>query len=300
VDDDQAIAELLASVRKVRTTLAIELSAAAGALDDGRPEIARDILAATSDDLASAGQRALCDHTGDHTRPVTPRRRIRHRRLILALPLVPLVGAIAMTAAAALSGGGITGTHSQHRPATAAAGQSPYSVAPAQPPSSATTQRTGTHDSATTTLHRLEHVVSHDPKAAQVIAVAADLHQQLTAMIAMATNSARLDVVQKLLSVEQRVLEASKVPGTQFALAASREIARLLEQQPSAKSAAPAPTTHVAPRTVATPRPTVARTRGAATVSEAKPATPNRATVGRVPTSMTTNKLSGKGLFGWQ
>lgn len=234
--DDAAIIDLLDTVREVRTTLAIDLAAAAGALEEDEPAIARDILAATSADLGLVGRR----HAHAVAGQTATRRRTRRSRALIALPAVPLIGAVAMTAAAALSGAVSHHTATDTKPRHAI-------VQPA---------------SATTTLQQLEHVVKHHPRAAQVLAVADALHQQLTQMIAT-NNAAQLHVVQQLLTLEQRVLERSKVPGTQLALAASREIADLLKDQPSHphakhafsdhKAPTSAPTTHAKPTAAPTP-----------------------------------------------
>ncbi|HEX3898088.1 MAG TPA: hypothetical protein VHW74_02875 [Mycobacteriales bacterium] len=283
--DDPAIVELLDSVREARTSLAIELSAAAGAIEAGHPEVARDIVAATAEEMRLVGERqpvAL-------STTVPPQRR-RSRRSLLALPAIPLVGAIAMTAASALSSGAPARHHATvNTPHVAVAALSP--------------QRAGTtaldpiaHDVARTTLHRLEHVVTHHPHAAQVIAVADDLHDQLTAMIATATNDpARLHVVRQLLMLEQHVLESVKVPGTQLALAASRAIARLLDLEP---------TTHVTPSPKvatsskpATPQPTATASATTPTsVHTQSPPSPSVPTA-HTPGDTSKNTLFGRGLF---
>jgi hypothetical protein len=214
--DDPTIIDLLDSVREVRTTLAIDLSTAAGALDEGQPEVARDILAATSAELQSLRS----DEPRNAGGKVTVRR--RSIRALITLPAVPLVGAIAMTTAAAVTAAAVH-TDSKPPPHRVVAASTPtaQSSAPAQ------------HTAASTALRRLETVVKRHPKAKQVIAVADDLHKQLTRMIATSTNNpAQLHVVQQLLKLEQHVLEGSKVPGTQLALAASRAIAELLQHRP--------------------------------------------------------------------
>lgn len=266
--DDQAIIDLLDTVREVRTALAIDLSVAAGALDEDNPEVARDILVATSADLERASDHVQ-DAAGDE---VAARRRARRSRALIALPAVPLVGAIAMTTAVALS----SATH-QH--------------------ASAAKPAVVHHVSATSTLQRLENVVNQHPRAAQVIAVAEDLHQQLTQMIASSTNDAQLHVVQHLLTLEQRVLEHSKVPGTQLALAASRELAELLKQQPvHVRTKRPisnetAPTS--APTTRAKPTATSAPTHRQA-VSQP---THSSSSTHESPSPTPSNGLFGQGVF---
>lgn len=286
--DDRAIAELLERVRDVRTTLAIDLSAAAGALEEDRPEVARDILTATTTEVAAIGARS----PRRRTRPVTPRH--RGRRVLLALPLVPLVGGIAMTTAAAMGWSGITTSHHHRHPTTqVTATTTHHPVVAVHSPSTAVA-----HKAAATTLHRLEHVVKHDPRASQVLAVAADLHEQLTAMIATATNNpAGLHVVRQLLALEQHVLEMSKVPGTQLALEASREIARLLAITPDAKINAPSPTARATAASHSSPRATATTSPTSTTAKRATP-TPNSTSSRRVGGSTHSNPFFGRGLFG--
>jgi hypothetical protein len=287
--DDPAIVELLDSVREARTSLTIELSAAAGALEAGQPEVARDIVAATAEEMRRAATRSTSTALID---PPKPRR--TRRRALLALPAVPLVGAIAMTAASALGGGSAPPSH--HPPASAA----PVTIA-AVPPrtviTGVTTSGPDAHSGATTTLHRLERVMTHHPQAAQVLAVADDLHDQLTAMIANATNDpARLHVVRHLLTLEQQVLESVKVPGTQLALAASRAIARLLALVPiTHTTASPQPSTSTKPTK---PGPTT--TTSVAPTSDASgPSSASSQAVAttRAPGAMSKNALFGRGLF---
>jgi hypothetical protein len=202
-----------------------------------------------------------------------------------------------MTAAAAIGGTGSTSPHAHH--ASVSVSVSVSASAPHQAVVAAHLPSTSAaHEAATTTLHRLEHVVTHDPRAAQVLAVAADLHQQLTAMIATATNNpARLHVVRQLLTLEQRVLETSKVPGTQLALAASQEIARLLELAPATMHATHSLSTHASPSSTAAARPT--STARASTVEpHRQPTAAKSATTSHAPTSTPPNKLFGGGVFG--
>lgn len=286
--DDPAIAELLDSVREARTSLAIELSAAAGAIEAGRPEVARDIVAATAEEMRRVSDRTDAARTRPGTpRPATSRGRLRSRRALLALPAIPLVGAVAMTAAVALGGTSAPKPHPQ------VAAQ--HHVVHVAIPQVAST--TVAHQAATTTLHQLEHVVTHHPQAAQVIAVADSLHDQLTAMIATATNDpARLHVVRRLLMLEQHVLEASKVPGTQLALAASRAIARLLEDVPATKHAQPFEQPSTSTSAVATPQPATT------TATKQAPQDAPSSTSSASPTSQSSdtarkNALFGRGLF---
>jgi hypothetical protein len=287
--DDPAIVELLDSVREARTSLAIELSAAAGAIEAGHPEIARDIVAATAEEMRLVSDRPRAVSVDDER----PRRRAR-RRALLALPAIPLVGAIAMTAASAIGG---SGTPATHHPVATAPHVSIAAVPGQQTITTATTTGPIAHDVATSTLHRLEHVVAHHPQSARVLAVADDLHDQLTEMIATATNDpARLHVVRHLLMLEQHVLESVRVPGTQLALAASRAIVRLLDLVPTTHAMTLSRTSTAAQP--AKPRPTattsVAPTNSTShTQAPASPSVP----AAHAPSVMSKNALFGKGLF---
>jgi hypothetical protein len=260
--------DLLEVVREVRTTLAIDLSAAAGALEEDNAEVARDILSATSADLHRAGSVA--------TRPRRDELVVRRRRrALIALPAVPVVGAIAMTAAAALSG--TTAPHvsvTGHRPATVQ------------------------HVSATSTLHRLEHVVNQHAQAAQVLAVADDLHEQLTQMIATSTNNpAQLHMVQQLLTLEQQVLEHSTVPGTKLALEASRKVAELLKQQPAAQHSKHPISSHSAPTSAPTAHPTPSASPSPSPTHRVAKPQPSPSPTHESPSPQPSNGLFGRGVF---
>jgi hypothetical protein len=269
--DDPALIDLLETVREVRTNLAIDLSAAAGALEENQPAVARDILAATSDEL-------VLGRSEDHGDDVPARGRSRRMRVLLALPAVPLVGALAMTTAAALSGSSKPVHHAVALPAPS----------PAQ------------HTAAGSALQRLRQVVDQHAQAARVIGAADDLHKQLTRMIATSTNNpAQLNVVQQLLKLEQHVLEGSKVPGTQLALAASRAIAELLENRPSHSQPKRSFSSHTtAPRAPAThPKQDAKPTQTHVQRAPQPHQTPS--TSHTSPSPRPTNPLFGDGFFNW-
>jgi hypothetical protein len=272
--DDPAIIDLLETVREVRTTLAVDLSAAAGALDENQTAVARDIIAATSQDLALV-------QDAHHPDPseLAKRRRSRRARALLALPAVPLVGALAMTTAAALGG----------------------SSKPAHHVIAATPTPTPTHHTAASTaLQRLEHVVDQHAKAAQVIGAADDLHKQLTRMIATSTNDpAQLHVVQQLLTLEQHVLEGSKVPGTQLALAASRAIAELLENRPTKSQPKHSFSSRTTPTNAPATHPTPAAKPTQTHVQRAPQPHRTASTSHATPSPKPTNPLFGDGFFNW-
>jgi hypothetical protein len=156
--------------------------------------------------------------------------------------VIPLVGALAVTGAAAL------GMHIS--PPT------PVSFRPVHASSSTSNPALTIRQTAGPTLRRLERVVSNHPQRAEIVAVATQLHQQLSAIIATSPNDLRsLDEVQRILAIEQRVLEGHRDQGTAIALAASRRLTHLLHldqlptvgqtspSQPSLRPSATAPAT---------------------------------------------------------
>lgn len=232
VDVDE-VTELLEKVRQLRMTLTADLSAAAGALDAEQPDVARDILAADRVEV-----RRL-------TAPVTPPQPSvppRRRRALIALPAIPLVGALAITGAAALTSNGSDHRASAERRSVVSAIDTPASI----------------QQTATTTLQHLERVVAarHHPR--RVVTLAAHLHDQLTALIATAPHDAvRLSEVQQLLSAEQQLLESHHGEGTAIALAASRHVNDLLAAAGIATTTPTSlPTVPAKPTKVATPSPT--------------------------------------------
>jgi hypothetical protein len=221
VADSQDIAKLLENVHQLRLTLTADLAAAASAIDADEPAVARDIVAADRREVRELSDRLRSLPVPvPEPRPQPRREPARSRRALLALPAVPLIGALAMTGAAALSGG--SGSNNDVRAAVH------HSASPATANSPSEIRQT-----ATTTLHQLERVVSNHPRGAAVVAVANNLHRQLTAILATAPNNAkRMNEVQHLLAVEQRLLATHHGHAAAVALAASRRIAHLLKQLP--------------------------------------------------------------------
>jgi hypothetical protein len=204
--DSRDVAELLDNVHRLRLTLAADLATAASALDADEPAIARDILAADAAEV-----RRLADPVAAAPQPS---RSARRRRALLALPAIPLMGALAMTGAAAFSGGSTS--------AAPGAGQRQT-----QPVARHTPQQISR--TATSALQQLERAMSRHSHAGRVVALAAHLHQQLTALIETSANDpARLGEVQHLLTVEQQLLEKQTGEGAAIALAASRKVTHLL------------------------------------------------------------------------
>jgi hypothetical protein len=227
-DDIRNIAELLDNVQQLRLTLAADLATAAGAIEADEPAIARDIIAADSVEVRRLGRPATAD----------PQPAPRRRRALLALPAIPLMGALAMTSAAAFSGGSApTMPTAGHAASAPAARQTPQQIS----------------QTATSTLQQLERAMSRDRQPGRVVALAAHFHDQLTALIATsANNPARLGEVQHLLAVEQQLLERQSGEAAAIALAASRKVTHLLKMSGLTTVRA----TATPPTIVSTPKPT--------------------------------------------
>jgi hypothetical protein len=255
----EEIDDLLSSVEQLRLTLAADLSAAAGALDAGDAAVARDIVAADRVEL----HRLRGDHVPPHH---TPR---RSRRFLLALPAIPLVGALAITTAAALA------PH-DHRQRAPGAAQSIRAASHSTPPQSRQT--------AASTLRSLERLVTLDPHSGQIVAMATHLHQQLSEIVeASRDDPTSITEVRRLLSIEQRVLESHRGDAVAAALAASRQLTQALTRalapagvttptlplpvSPSASSTTNAATPTASP----TPRRTVATSSGQQTTPTSTP-----------------------------
>lgn len=254
---DQPLAELLDDVRDLRLTLAADLTAAAAAAELGAERIAADIVDGDRSELAAFTRRAIArlrDLDETDAVPVAPvavepapvaagGRGQWRRRALITLPAVPLAGALAMSAAAAM--GVLPGQHP--------ARSTPAVAEPAAPVSS--------------TFERFATVVAGDPSASQVVAAASALHEQIAAMIATAPEDpSGVREVAQLLQMEQALLLRKLPPGSSIVLAQSRRLAARLLSVTAAPSAAPMPTsTHNSspkPTTTAsaTPKPTATHT----------------------------------------
>jgi hypothetical protein len=133
---------------------------------------------------------------------------------LLALPAIPLAGALAMTGAVALGAHPTSPHASRHDVATR--------------PVSRETPGQITH-TATTTFRRLEKVVTANPGRSQVVSLGTRLHAQLSALLVTDSGDPRrIGEVRQLLSAEQRLLEGHPAPGVALVLAQSRTLAKLL------------------------------------------------------------------------
>ncbi|HET7530120.1 MAG TPA: hypothetical protein VFJ98_04085 [Mycobacteriales bacterium] len=202
---------LLEEMRDLRLTLAADLTAAAGAAEAGADEVAAEIVDADRAELERfarvADLRLGRLQRLAVARPEAPRWR---RRLTVALPVVPVVGAIAVSAAAA------TGVLPL-----------PERTAPAPRPAIAAQQAGETPVGST--FREFADLVGADPSAAQVIAAADRLHRQLARMLASPTTDAdRAAQIAELLRMEQTLLLREQPPGADVVLHETRKLAARL------------------------------------------------------------------------
>lgn len=190
IADAAAVSEALDKIRLLSLTLTADLAAAAGALDEGQPGIARDILTV---DCSEVRQLSADISSPRRATPVPKRRRV-----LFAMPAVPLIGALAMSGAAALSGGDTAPSQSHVQRAAATA-------RPA-------TQPLTRPDQTATTLQR------DQPSATS------------TTVATSAERSKRLSEIQPSpsRSVAKRALDGRRDRNEATALALSRKLTRLL------------------------------------------------------------------------
>jgi hypothetical protein len=202
-------------------TLAADLSIAAGAADAGANEVARDIIEADRLELARFARVAnISLERLERPRPKTPQARPAwRRRVAVALPVVPVVGAMALSAAAATGVLPVPGaTHQSKPPVVRADDRSPA-----------------------TTFQQLVDVLDSDPSASQVIAAAKKLHRQLRDLIATSPNDPnKAAEIANLLQMERSLLLRTQPPGASVVLNATRKLAaRLVTVSPKDPSVAP-------------------------------------------------------------
>jgi hypothetical protein len=234
------IEDLLQEVRDLRLTLAVDLHAAAAAAEDGAAQVASDIVAADRDEVARFRRVAEMRMSGlrsvETDEPDAPRWR---RRAAITLPAIPLVGAMALSAAAVTGLLPLPGTHGQHPNAAQSTVSSPVAAS----------------------LEELQAVVDDRAASAHdVIAAARALHRQLAALIAGTSNDpAQAAEVAELLRMEQDMLLRAQPPGASVVLDATR---RLAEQLVKTTSPLPtsSPTSTELPKPLATTSPKSTKT----------------------------------------
>jgi hypothetical protein len=220
---------LLEDMHDLRMTLAADLTAAAGAADAGADDVARDIIEADRVELARFARVAnirlerLEHPLPEQAEPRPEPRPAWRRRLAVALPVAPVVGAMALSAAAATGVLPIPGsTHAPKQAVVRADDPSPVS-----------------------SFKQLVSVLNNDhSSASQVMAAASKLHRQLRQLIANSPNDpGKTAEIAQLLSMEQSLLLQKQPPGVSVILDATRKLAaRLVTVAPEVASPSIAPT----------------------------------------------------------
>ena len=224
------LVSLLEDMHDLRMTLAADLTAAAGAADAGADDVARDIIEADRVELERFARVAnIRLERLEHTLPQHPlpkQSEVRpawRRRVAVALPVAPVVGAMALSAAAATGVLPIPGsTHAPKQAVVRADDRSPVS-----------------------SFKQLVSVLNDDhPSASQVMAAATKLHRQLRKLIANSPNDpGKTAEIAQLLSMEQSLLLQKQPPGVSAILDATRKLAaRLVTVTPAVPTPSIAPT----------------------------------------------------------
>lgn len=228
-----ALESLLEDMHDLRMTLAADLTAAAGAADAGADEVARDIIEADRVELARFARVAnvrLERLARGASEPTVHERPAWRRRVAVALPVVPVVGAMALSAAAATGVLPIPGATHPGKPPVARAED----------------------NSTNASFQQLVKVLNGDPNASQVIAAASKLHHQLRELMDTSPNDpGRAAEIAHLLQMEQSLLLSKQPPGVSIVLDATRKLAaRLVNVAPELRN-----TPSVAPTFVPTAAP---------------------------------------------
>lgn len=202
--------DLLKEMRELRLTLAADLTAAAGATEAGADDVAADIVDADRLELARfarvADQRLVRLQQLATSAQQPPRWR---RRVAVALPVVPVVGAMALSAAAA--------TGVLHLPGGSAPSHSTVAA-----------QSIDSSPAASTFRHLVSVLDSH-PSRSEVIAAAAKLHRQLSQLIASSPSTpGGAAEIAELLRMERSLVISERPPGAQALLDATRELSARL------------------------------------------------------------------------
>jgi hypothetical protein len=247
----EEIAGLIHDVQSLRTTMASDLSAAAGAVDSDQPAVAGDIIEGGRRDLAHLGKRSPGPGLAgrDLPRPRdhrwTSTRSGARAALTATVPLLALaaVGAAAVTAY----------TIDQHHPSSPGARH--QTQLPGVPSPGGTADRPAATDAAAATLHALTVAVRRGASPATIAATAALLHDQLASIAAASGgDSATLAAVRRMLAAEDHLLSGNTDPRIAVEWRAVRRLEATLTGQPSTVTHAPSVSQPPTPDSTTLPR----------------------------------------------
>jgi hypothetical protein len=265
-DHDQYPAEiegLLHDVRSLRTTMASDLSAAAGAVDSDQPDVAGDILEGGRRDLAHLGQRSP---GADTAAAVLPRPREHRRTRAGSGARTVLLATVPLFAMAAVGAAAVAAYNSQ-QPASSSPGARHQTQLPVVPSPAATAHRAAATDAAAATLHALSIAVRQGASPATIAATAALLHDQLASIAATSGgDSQTIAAVRRMLAAEEHLLSGNPDPRVAVELQAVRRLEATLAGHPGTVTHAPSvsqPPTPASTTLPHTPAPTAKPTRPA-------------------------------------
>jgi hypothetical protein len=260
----EEITGLIHDVHNLRTTMASDLSAAAGAVESDEPGVASDLIEGGRGDLAALGLRS--------SDPATPAAAVptqrRHRRAGSGVRAV-LVATVPLLTTAAV-GAAVVTAYAVHHDGPPAHTVHSLTHVPGVRPAAPT-------DHAAAMLQALSTDVRRGASPATIAARAALLHDELARLITTsAGNRQMLTSIRRMLATEDHLLSRYADPRVTLELRSVRQLEASLNPPASAPARVPEATTP--PTTVSTaaphpPTPTVAPTHRAAHKTQApKPA----------------------------
>jgi hypothetical protein len=247
----EEIAGLIHDVHNLRTTMASDLSAAAGAVESDQHRVASDFIEGGRGDLAALGLRS--SDPGTPPAGAVPTQR-RHRRSgsavrTVAAATVPLLLTAAVSAAAVAA---YAVHHDGPRSHTVHSLTRVPGVRPAAPT-----------DRAAAMLQALSGDVRRGASPATIAARAALLHDELARLVATSTGDRQLiHSIRQMLAVEDHLLSRYADPRVILELRSVRQLEASLNPSAPAPAQIPSTTPHppVATAVPPAPTPTVAPT----------------------------------------
>jgi hypothetical protein len=260
------IAGLLHDVQSLRTTMASDLSAAAGAVDSDQPGVAGDIIEGGRRDLAHLGHLGQRSPGPDPAGRALPRPRDHRRTSTRSGVRTVLMATVPLLAIAAVGAAAVTAYNiDQHDPSSPGARH--QTQLPWVPSPGASADRPAATDAAAATLHALTIAVRRGASPATIAATAALLHDQLAGIAAASGGDSKtLAAVQRMLAAEDHLLSGKTDPRIAVELRALRQLEATLTGRPSPVTHAPSvsqPPTPGSTTLPRTPAPTATPTRPA-------------------------------------
>jgi hypothetical protein len=242
----EEIAGLIHDVHNLRTTMASDLSAAAGAVESDEPGVASDLIEGGRGDLAALGLRS--SDPGTPAAAVPAQRRHRRAgsgvRSVLAAT-VPLITTAAVGAA-------VVTAYAVHHDGPRSHTVRTLSHAPGATPVAPT-------DHAVAMLQALSADVRRGASPATIAARAALLHDELARLITTSAGDRRiLTSIRRMLATEDHLLSRYADPRVTLELRSVRQLEASLSPPATAPARVPVTTTRPTPVSTAVPPPPTA------------------------------------------